>query len=97
MTNDSIKNLNKKKLPAKNRRCFKGVVVSNTMMKTVVVKVERIKELPKYQKKIKVSRKFKCHDEKNQFKIGDRVMIEECRPVSKDKKWRVINKIEIIK
>lgn len=78
----------------KNIRKFIGEVVSDKMDKTVVVKVERIMTHPKYKKKIKVHKKFKAHDEKNEYKVGDKVLIYECRPISKEKKWRVVKKIE---
>jgi len=70
-----------------------GTVVSNKMQKTVVVKVERIKEHPRYKKRYKVHKKYKAHDEKGECKVGDKVIIEECRPMSKEKRWRVIKKI----
>ena len=70
-----------------------GAVVSNKMQKTVVVKVERIKEHPRYKKRYKVHKKYKAHDEKGECKKGDKVIIEECRPMSKEKRWRVIRKI----
>ena len=61
------------------------------MTKTVVVKVEKLKEHPKYKKRYKLSKKYKAHtDEKHQ--VGDKVIIEECRPMSKEKRWRVIEK-----
>jgi len=63
------------------------------MQKTVVVEVERIKEHPKYKRRFKVHKKYKAHDEKQEFHVGDTVVIEECTPISKDKTWRVINKI----
>ena len=69
-----------------------GKVVSNKMQKTVVVEVERIKEHQKYKRRFKVKKKYKAHDEKGEYKIGDRVIIEECRPLSKEKRWRVISK-----
>jgi len=69
-----------------------GKVISNKMQKTVVVEIERIKEHPKYKRRFKVKKKYKAHDEKVEYKIGDRVMIEECRPLSKEKRWRVISK-----
>ena len=69
-----------------------GKVISNKMQKTVVVEIERIKEHPKYKRRFKVSKKYKAHDEKGEYKIGDRVIIEECRPLSKEKRWRVISK-----
>lgn len=75
------------------KRQLKGTVVSNKMEKTVVVRVERIKEHPKYKRRYKVYKKYKAHDEKREFKIGDQVVIEESRPISKEKKWRVIRKV----
>ena len=73
---------------------MQGVVVSDKMDKTVVVQVERVKEHPRYKKRIKVHKKYKAHDESNSYKIGDKVVIEDCRPISKDKKWRVIAKLD---
>lgn len=64
-----------------------GIVVSDKMDKTVVVKVERIKVHPKYKKRYTVFKKYKAHDEKNEFKTGDKVVIAETRPLSKDKRW----------
>ena len=70
-----------------------GEVISNKIQKTVVVKVERIKEHPRYKRRYKVHKKYKAHDEKGEYKVGDKVIIEECRPISKEKRWRVIKKI----
>jgi small subunit ribosomal protein S17 len=72
------------------KRKFNGVVISDKMDKTRVVTVVSVKIFPKYQKRYKVSTKFKVHDEKNQFKVGDKVSFIECRPISKDKKWRMV-------
>ena len=72
-----------------NKRTMKGVVVSDKMDKTVVVKVNTTKTHPKYLKRYKVSKKYKAHDEKNEFKIGDQVLIIEARPMSKEKRWEV--------
>ena len=69
-----------------------GKVLSNKMKKTVVVSVERIKQHPKYKRRYKVRKKYKAHDEKEEYKVGEKVIIEECRPISKEKKWRVIKK-----
>ncbi len=66
-----------------------GVVVSDKMDKTVVVMVESLVKHPLYGKYIKKRKKYMAHDEKNECKIGDRVMIEETRPLSKRKRWRV--------
>jgi len=63
------------------------------MPKTVVVKVERIKEHPKYKRRYKVHKTYKAHDEKDKYKVGDKVIIEECRPISKEKRWRVVKSI----
>jgi len=75
------------------KKQLQGIVVSDKMQKTVVVEVERLKEHPKYKRRYKVRKKYKAHDEKREYKIGDKVIIEECRPISKDKRWRVIKKI----
>jgi len=69
-----------------------GIVVSDKMQKTVVVKVESIKEHPKYKRRYKVHKKYKAHDEKQEYHTGDKVTIEEANPISKEKKWKVINK-----
>lgn len=69
-----------------------GVVVSDKMDKTIVVMVETLKEHPKYKKKYKSSTKYKAHDENNECVAGDKVTIEETRPLSKDKRWRLIEK-----
>jgi len=71
-----------------------GTVISNKMQKTVVVRVERLKEHPKYKRRFRVHKKYKAHDEKGEYKVGDKVIIEECRPISKDKRWRVIKKVD---
>ena len=70
-----------------------GIVISNKIPKTVVVEVERIKKHPKYQRRYKVHKKYQAHDEKGESKVGDNVIIKECRPLSKEKKWRVIKKL----
>jgi len=76
--------------PQATSRKFSGVVVSDKNDKTIVVRVETIKKHPKYQKRYAVSRKYKVHDETNQYSVGDQVNFIECRPLSKDKRWRVI-------
>ena len=76
------------------RKTRVGKVVSDKMDKTVVVSIQDNVKLPLYKKIIKRSVKFKAHDEKNECGIGDRVMIMETRPISKDKKWRVVQIIE---
>ncbi|MFZ4631846.1 MAG: 30S ribosomal protein S17 [Patescibacteria group bacterium] len=69
---------------------FNGVVVSNKNDKTIVVKVESVKVHPKYKKRYTVSRRYKVHDEKNEYKVNDKVVFIECRPLSRDKRWRVL-------
>lgn len=70
-----------------------GKVVSDKMDKTVVVEVERVKQHPLYQKRYTVHDKYQVHDPDNEFQAGDQVLIEECRPLSKNKRWRVIKKL----
>lgn len=72
------------------KRVIKGVVVSDKMDKTVVVKVTRFVEHKKYGKRIKKTKNYKAHDEQNAKKVGDVVEIEETRPISKDKKFKII-------
>lgn len=76
-----------------SKKQLQGIVVSDSMQKTVVVAVERIKEHPKYKRRFKIHKKYKVHDEKREYHIGDRVVIEETKPMSKDKKWLVLKKI----
>ena len=75
------------------KRQLIGKVTSNKMQKTIVVKVEKGKEYKKYRKKVKIHKKYKAHDEKGEYQVGDKVIIEECRPLSKEKRWRVIKKL----
>jgi small subunit ribosomal protein S17 len=75
------------------KRKIKGIVVSDKMAKTVVVEVDRLKKHPKYKKYFKVTARFKAHDEKGEYKTGDNVIIEETRPISKEKRWKVISKV----
>ncbi len=74
------------------KRKLQGVVVSDKMMKTVTVLVNRFVKHPKYGKFMNISKKYKAHDEEGAFKTGDKVIIEECRPISKDKSFKVIGK-----
>lgn len=71
------------------RKALLGVVVSDKMDKTVVVKVDRIVKHPMYLKTIKKSAKYKAHDEGNTCHVGDKVTIEETRPLSRDKRWKI--------
>ncbi len=72
------------------RRVMQGVVVSDKMEKTVVVSVERRVMHPIYKKFIRRSKKYSAHDEANACKVGDKVKIRECRPISKRKTWEVV-------
>lgn len=76
----------------KNKKELKGIVISDKMAKTVVVEVKRFVKHPKYGKYFNRSKKYKVHDENNQAKIGDQVSIQECRPLSKDKHFKIIAK-----
>jgi len=71
-----------------------GVVVSDKMDKTVVVAVETLVQHPLYKKTIKRTTKFKAHDENNECRVGDKVLIMETRPLSKEKRWRVVQILE---
>ncbi|MEK7507687.1 MAG: 30S ribosomal protein S17 [Patescibacteria group bacterium] len=79
-------------VPAKKRKII-GVVASDKMNKTRVVEVSGFKKHPKYLRYYKTVKRFKAHDEKNEYKIGDKVVIEETRPLSKEKRWKIISKI----
>lgn len=74
------------------KRQLTGTVISAKMQKTVVVRVARTVLHPKYRKRYTVSTNLKAHDEKGVYKEGDKVTIEECKPLSRDKRWRVIGK-----
>ncbi len=76
------------------KRTLEGVITSDKMNKTRVVAVTRLKKHPLYKKYYKVTQKFKAHDENNEYKSGEKVSIEETRPISKDKRWKIISKIE---
>ena len=73
----------------KNIRTKRGIVVSDKMDKTAVVAVERLKVHSKYKKRIKITKKYKADDPENKFKVGDKVVIIESRPLSKDKRWKI--------
>ena len=72
------------------KKTREGVVVSDKMTKTRVVVIERVFRHPRYQRVITRSKRLKAHDERNASKVGDRVLIEETRPLSKEKRWRVL-------
>ncbi|MFH1868241.1 MAG: 30S ribosomal protein S17 [Candidatus Omnitrophota bacterium] len=72
------------------KKILTGVVTSDKMDKTIVVQVTSITKHPKYKKVVRKYSSFKAHDEKNEAKVGDTVKVMECRPLSKDKRWRLI-------
>ena len=76
------------------RKVLVGTVVSNKMDKTIVVAVETSEKHKKYEKFVKKTYKLKAHDENNECQIGDRVRVMETRPLSKDKRWRLVEVIE---
>ena len=78
----------------KKQRILKGVVGSDKMQKTVVVEVSRMKKHPKYKKYYSVTNRFKAHDEAGEYKAGNKVLIQETKPMSKEKRWIVIGKAE---
>jgi len=91
---EKVKKIPTSKKKSDGGRLLAGIVVSDKPEKTVVVLVTRYKEHPKYKKKYKVSKKYHAHDEKNQYQKGDKVIIQECRPFSKKKRWVVKSKVE---
>lgn len=78
----------------KKRKILEGQVVSDKMKNTVVVKVTSFTRHPKYGKLFSKSRKYKAHDENNEYHVGDVVRIEESKPISKEKKWKVVGKVK---
>ncbi len=77
-----------------NRKVRIGKVVSDKMDKTIVVATEKLVAHPLYNKQVKQTKKYKAHDEENKCKIGDIVKIMETRPLSKDKRWRLVEIVE---
>jgi small subunit ribosomal protein S17 len=71
------------------KKTREGVVVSDKMTKSRVVLIERVYRHPRYERVVTRSKKLKAHDEQNTSKVGDRVLIEETRPLSKEKRWRI--------
>ncbi len=78
----------------KSRKVKIGRVVSDKMDKTIVVMIEGFKAHPLYNKRVKDSNKFKAHDEENIAQVGDKVKIMETKPISKDKRWRLVEIVE---
>lgn len=79
------------------RKSRVGIVVSDKMDKTIVVQIVRKAKHPLYGKTVKITKKYKAHDEQNEAKIGDKVLITETRPLSKDKRWRLVQIVEAAK
>ena len=75
------------------QRQIQGVIVSDKMNKTVVVEILRLKKHPKYKKYYKVTKRFKAHNPEDQYHTGDKVIIGETKPMSKEKRWIVIKKV----
>jgi small subunit ribosomal protein S17 len=79
---------------ATRQRERQGVVVSDVMDKTIVVQVSAVKPHAQYAKVMRTTGRLKAHDEKNEARIGDTVLVRECRPLSRDKTWRLIRVLE---
>ena len=73
-----------------SKKVLKGTVVSDKMDKTIIVLVERIKQHPRYRKRYRVFKKYKVHDPENKYKMGDKVTIQESKPISKEKRWVIV-------
>ncbi|MCX8124775.1 MAG: 30S ribosomal protein S17 [Spirochaetes bacterium] len=84
-------------MEGKNRKQIVGKVVSNKMDKTIVVEIERMMMHPKYHKFVRKTKRVKSHDERNECSIGDVVLIEETRPLSKEKRYRLVKIVEKVK
>jgi small subunit ribosomal protein S17 len=79
------------------RKTRTGTVVSDKMQKTIVVEIVRKARHPLYGKTMTLSKRYKVHDEENKAKVGDKVLITETRPLSKDKRWRLVEVVEAAK
>ncbi|NQU99929.1 MAG: 30S ribosomal protein S17 [Parcubacteria group bacterium] len=71
-------------------RSLEGKVVSNKTDKTVIVAVDTFRTHRIYKKRFRITKRYKAHDEKNEYKEGDKITIRECRPLSRDKRWKVV-------
>lgn len=76
------------------KKRLKGVIVSTKMEKTVVVEVETVKAHPKYKRRYKSHKKYKADTRGKEYKVGEKVIIEECKPLSRGKRWLVLEKVE---
>lgn len=74
------------------KRRLQGTIISDKMQKTVVVRVEKIRKHSKLKRRYKIHKKYKANVDSGEFKLGDKVIIEECRPISKEKRWKVVGK-----
>lgn len=79
------------------RKSRTGVVVSDKMQKTIVVEIVRKAKHPLYGKTVTLTKRYKVHDEEDKAKVGDKVLITETRPLSKDKRWRLVEVVEAAK
>ena len=79
------------------RKTLTGIVTSNKMDKSIVVSIEETRRHPLYGKSTKITKKFMAHDENNECQIGDKVRIMETRPLSKSKRWRLVEIVEKVK
>lgn len=84
-------------MEGKNRKQIVGKVISNKMDKTVVVQIERVMIHPKYHKFVRKTKRVKSHDERNECSVGDIVIVEETRPLSKEKRYRLVKIVEKVK
>jgi small subunit ribosomal protein S17 len=84
--------MDEKRATAQRER--QGVVVSDKMDKTIVVQVSAVKPHAQYQKVVRTTSRLKAHDEQNEAQVGDTVLVRECRPLSRDKAWRLIKVLE---
>ncbi|MEK7195403.1 MAG: 30S ribosomal protein S17 [Patescibacteria group bacterium] len=84
--------MNEKNQIKKNKR-ISGLIISDKMRKTRVVEIQSFKKHPKYQKYYRTRKRFKVHDEKEEYHTGDKVVIEETRPISRWKRWKIIAKL----
>lgn len=76
-----------------HKKQLRGVVVSDRMDKTIVVAVDRYYKQPLYRKYVRRTKRYKAHDEKNEYKVGDKIIIEESKPISKHKKWVIVGRV----
>lgn len=93
-TNTATATVTAPKLERGHKKERTGEVISNKMTKTIVVRVQRRFPHPEFKKVVTQYNKFYAHDEKNEAKVGDRVRIQECRPLSKTKRWRLVEVVE---